>query len=502
MQKSINPGVITGMRDYASKWPAPVIAGLFVFAWLAATSWMRPLALPDEGRYVGVAWEMARSGDWLVPTLDTLPYFHKPPLFYWVTAGAIWLFGPYAWAARLPTVLAATGAAMALFVFLRRWVNERTGRIAVLVLVTMPFFFGGSQFANMDMLVAFCICLSIFCAADVVLALKHGRPSQPLALGAAYLFAALGLLAKGLIGIVIPAIVIGSWLIAMQQPRLLLKLLSGTALMLFLAIAVPWFWIIQVRYPGFLDYFFVHHHVQRFLTGDFNGHRAFWFYVPVFAAVTLPWSAFLPWAVRGSGEDLRIRDLQLLLWIWLVSVLIFFSIPQSKLLGYVLPATPALAGLVALAIVNRAGTYLGSRRNVASNAIAGAVVGLAIVVGYAIHYRHDISRVARKIRTEVEASDHFVAIKHYPFSLSFYLHSMQPITVVDDWDPALVGRDSWRKELYEAAKFDPARGAQLLLKHSDLGNAFCDGRTWIFSAETTRAGKPGVSLSRSAPDGC
>jgi len=55
-----------------------------VFAWLAATAWMRPLALPDEGRYVGVAWEMVRSGNWLVPTLDTLPFFHKPPLFYWL----------------------------------------------------------------------------------------------------------------------------------------------------------------------------------------------------------------------------------------------------------------------------------------------------------------------------------------------------------------------------------------------------------------------------------
>ena len=503
MQKSIKPRTVSGLRDYASKWPTPVIAGLFVFAWLAATSWMRPLSLPDEGRYVGVAWEMARSGNWLVPTLDTLPYFHKPPLFYWLTAGAISLFGVYEWAARLPTVLAASGAALALFVFFRRWVDEKTGRIAVLILVTTPFFFGGSQFANMDMLVAVCICLSILCAAEVVLAVKHGRPSHPLALGAAYLFAALGLLAKGLIGIVIPSIVIGSWLIAMRQPRLLLKLFSGGALILLLAIAVPWFWITELRYPGFLDYFFIHHHVQRFLTGNFNGHQPFWFYLPVFAAVTLPWSAFLPWAVRGTGENPRIRDLHLLLWIWLASVLIFFSIPQSKLLGYVLPATPALAGLVALSTVNRANTRFGSWRNVTGNALIGAVVSLAIVVGYAIHYRHDISRVARQIRTEVEAGDHLVAIKHYPFSLSFYLHSVQPISVVDDWNPASVmRRDNWRKELYEAAKFDPRRGANLLLKDAELAKAFCGGRTWVFSLETTHASKLGVSLLSSAEDGC
>ncbi len=55
--------------------------------------WLRPLALPDEGRYVGVAWEMVRSGHWLVPTLDGLPYFHKPPLFYWITATSLSWFG-------------------------------------------------------------------------------------------------------------------------------------------------------------------------------------------------------------------------------------------------------------------------------------------------------------------------------------------------------------------------------------------------------------------------
>ena len=64
-----------------------------VLAWLAASAWLRPLQLPDEGRYVGVTWEMLRSGDWLTPTLDGLPYFHKPPLFYWITAGSMALFG-------------------------------------------------------------------------------------------------------------------------------------------------------------------------------------------------------------------------------------------------------------------------------------------------------------------------------------------------------------------------------------------------------------------------
>ena len=224
-----------------------------VFAWLAATAWLRPLALPDEGRYVGVALEMLWSGDWLVPTLDTLPYFHKPPLFYWLTAASLGVFGINEWAARLPSLLAATGAAFAVYLFVRRWAGERQAHLALAVLATTPFFFGGAQFANLDMLVAACIACTILCAADAVLAAEAtGRAAARLS--AAYAFAALGILAKGLIGVAIPALVIGAWLVATgadghcPAPRV------AAGLALFAAIAVPWFALMEARHPGFLDY--------------------------------------------------------------------------------------------------------------------------------------------------------------------------------------------------------------------------------------------------------
>jgi len=62
-----------------------VLAGL----WFGCTAWLRPLAIPDEGRYVGVAWEMMSSGNWLVPTLDGMPFFSQAAAFYWITAGAM-----------------------------------------------------------------------------------------------------------------------------------------------------------------------------------------------------------------------------------------------------------------------------------------------------------------------------------------------------------------------------------------------------------------------------
>ena len=101
--------------------PEPLLVGFLLFLWLVATSWARFLSLPDEGRYVGVAWEMVRSGDWLTPTLNGLPYFHKPPLFYWLTAVSLSLFGTIEWAARLASCLGAMLSAGAAYLLIRRW---------------------------------------------------------------------------------------------------------------------------------------------------------------------------------------------------------------------------------------------------------------------------------------------------------------------------------------------------------------------------------------------
>src|SRR6476659_9026789 len=98
-------------RSGIGSWDHPAIWLLFVLLWLIATAWARPLMLPDEGRYVGVAWEMLRSGDWLTPTLNSLPYFHKPPLFYWITAAMLWLVGNQEWAGRVAPWLGACVAA-------------------------------------------------------------------------------------------------------------------------------------------------------------------------------------------------------------------------------------------------------------------------------------------------------------------------------------------------------------------------------------------------------
>jgi len=262
-----------------------------VFAWLAATAWARPLMLPDEGRYVGVALEMLRSGDWLTPTLDGLPYFHKPPLFYWITATSMSVFGANAWAARAAPLLGACLAALSLHAFTRRWAPEGEARVGLRVLLVQPLFFLGAQFANLDMLVAGCISATVLLLADAALSAEQGRQHQG-ARDAAYVMAALGVLAKGLIGAVLPGLIVALWLLMRRRGAVLRALISWRGVLLFAAIACPWFIAMQLRFNGFLDYFFVVQHFKRFAAGGFNNVQPFWFYPAVLAAGAAP---FLPW---------------------------------------------------------------------------------------------------------------------------------------------------------------------------------------------------------------
>jgi hypothetical protein len=121
--------------------------------------------------------------------------------------------------------------------------------------------------------------------------------------------------------------------------------------------------------------------------------------------------------------------------------------------------------------------------NVWVNAIVAAVLCLGGMVGYALYHGKGIEQLAAELRAQVRPDDQLLAISQYPFSLAFYLRAKQPITVIDDWDATSILRtDNWRRELYEASKFDVERGKQLLLQSSQLPVALCSGRTWVFGS--------------------
>lgn len=456
-------------------WDDARIVALLIVVALAATGWARPLMLPDEGRYVGVAWEMVRSGEWLTPTLDGLPYFHKPPLFYWITAASLSVFGLHEWAARLAPLVGGWIGAFSLYLFLRRWAGAGTARCTVIALLAQPLFFAGSQFANLDMLVAGCITATVTLLAHAVFSLEQGAPHRAAVIGG-WAMAAFGVLAKGLIGFVLPGAIVLLWLLLLRRWRAIGALLWSPGPLVFLAIGAPWFLLMQQRFPDFLHYFFVVQHFQRFSGEGFNNAMPFWFYPVVLLGSSAPW---WPWLVRrGAWSEWVTSDrraLRLLMALWLVVVTLFFSLPNSKLLGYILPAVPPLMYFVAEGFVSLGTATAIQRRLWWGGAALGFAISIVGIIGFAMRppsaASHDLARVLAAQRV---AGEPVFMVGRYYFDLPFYAGLREPVVVIDNWsNPQIKLRDNWRKELFDAGELAPERAATVLVETDRFGAALC-----------------------------
>lgn len=467
--------------------PAWVLAALAL--WLLATLGLRPLLLPDEGRYAGVALEMLR-GDGLVPTLHGLPFFHKPPLMYWLDMAAMAVFGVDPFAARCAPAVGAWLMGAALYLDLRRRRGAHEAAVALAVLATMPFFFVGGQYANHDMLVAGCITVVVLCVRRAVDDPRHTALRW---LIGAWVAAAFALLAKGLIGVVLPALVLAPWLLAQRRWRDLLRLLHPAGLAVFALIAAPWFVLMQMRYPGFVDYFFVEQHFRRFAQAGFNNAQPFWFYLPVLLSLTLPWSLWLPglaraWWARPRGAPRGAAgtgDAALYAW-WIVAVLGFFSLPQSKVVGYVLPALAPLAALLGAA-ASRGSAW----RRVLPLAAAACLAVVAALAWKAPGSHRD---VAQALAARAGADDRVVFVQEVFFDVPFYARLTRPPILLADWDDPQIGeRDDWHKELRDAARFDPDAAAARLWPTDRAAALLCRPDTVWFIAAADWRPSPGLA---------
>ncbi|HKB41234.1 MAG TPA: glycosyltransferase [Gemmataceae bacterium] len=302
-----------------------------------------PLIKPDEGRYAVVAREMLASGDWVVPTFNHEPYYDKPPLFYWLTAGSFALFGKTEKAARLVPALAALLTILATYLFAHRIVGPRAGFLAGLVLTLTCGFVQCGRFIVLDGPFTLFVTLGLFTAYEAV---RGQRLHWKWWLTSA-VFCALAVLIKGPVAFVllVPPVVAQGWL-NRDRVRVGLGAWAGF-LALAVAVAAPWFVMILARDPGFARHFFIDHHLGRFFTGGYHDSPV-WFYVPVLLIGGLPWSLLLIPLVRflfsrsPQAGGLRAPALGYFV-LWAGWCVLFFSLSRGKLPPYVLPAVPALA---------------------------------------------------------------------------------------------------------------------------------------------------------------
>ncbi|ABQ27847.1 glycosyltransferase family 39 protein [Geotalea uraniireducens] len=304
-----------------------------------------PLIETDEGRYMEIPREMLESGDFITPTLNYVKYFEKPPLHYWLNALSIKVFGQTEFAARFGSALWGILGIILTYHLGRKLFGRREGLISALILGTSVGYQVQNRLNITDTTLTICMaaCLGFF-----LIAVQDEEKRKGLYYHLFYLFAALAVLAKGLIGIVLPGAVIFCYLLFTRRWAILKEMRLITGVPLFFLVAAPWFVLVSLRNPEFARFFFIHEHFERFLTKVHGRYQPPWFYIPILLGCMLPWSFFIPaafirvWKERKStGADVR-----LYLALWAIVIFAFFSKSNSKLIPYILPIYPAIALLI------------------------------------------------------------------------------------------------------------------------------------------------------------
>ncbi len=300
---------------------------------------------PDEGRYAEIPREMLEKCDFITPTLNYVLYFEKPPLHYWLTALSFKLFGLNEFAARFTGATAGILTVLLVYHTARKLFGRSEGLFSALILGSTTGFVAQSRINLTDLTLTFCLSAALCC---FILAADDRERHKGFYYYLFYLFAALAVLTKGLIGLVFPMGIVFIHLILFRRWHLLKEMHIVRGTVLFLAVAAPWFVLVSLRNPEFARFFFIHEHVERFLTTVHGRYQPAWFFLPVLLGTMFPWSLFVVRAVGRAWKDRRHADGERLAFLltWAAVIFLFFSASHSKLVPYILPMFPPLAMLL------------------------------------------------------------------------------------------------------------------------------------------------------------
>jgi len=338
----------------------------------------RSIADADEGVYVHIAQQMLERGDWLTPYVNGVRSLDKPPLLYWLLALSYTAFGQNELAARLPTIAGVCGAT---------WL---VGRITALLAGPQAALAAGLAFAFSvgtvlftlevmhDVLLVFFLTLAMY---FFLLADRAERPQPGPVLGLSAAVAG-AFLAKGLLGLALPAGAIAAYaVIGRRLPPLRWRWLLAGGL-LFAALALPWHIAMELSNPGFLRVHFYQEQILRFLGKrepvDYESVPllVFWALVPVWS---FPWSLFLARVHRFGREALLPAC-------WAGWLLVFFSV-SSRLEHYAFPLLPPLAVLAGIRLAGgESGSFTWERRLFQALAVLLAAAAFVLAVAFVTDY--------------------------------------------------------------------------------------------------------------------
>jgi 4-amino-4-deoxy-L-arabinose transferase-like glycosyltransferase len=344
-----------------------------------------PLIGPDEPRYAQVAREMFERGDWVTPTLGGWHWFEKPALLYWLQIASYKAFGVSEFSARLGPALCGLLTVVSLYLFGRAKTFKDSpvfgnwlGLISASTIGLLVF----SRGASFDIILTFTVTAALVC---FFLADEQADESSIELFSGFYFFVGLSLLAKGLIGIVLPFGVIGSYFLLTRKffPRKFLISLSW-GIPITLVTAAIWYAPVYLRNgKPFVDEFIINHHFSRYLSTVHAHPQPFYFFWLVLPALTFPWLPFLLSAVVRIRQwnfwkpETPFDRVRLFALAWILFPLLFFSASGSKLPGYILPAVAGCCVLIADIVIK----FIGANKIRAAllKGVAAAVFAAVII---------------------------------------------------------------------------------------------------------------------------
>jgi 4-amino-4-deoxy-L-arabinose transferase-like glycosyltransferase len=317
-----------------------LLAGFLFFPFLGARDFWAPV----EPRYAEIARVMFNRGEWIVPTINGRLYTDKPILYFWLVLIVSQLAGSVnEWTVRLPAAFGAVGTVLTTYLIGRDFFSRRIGFIAAVILATSVRVIWEGRWAHLDMLFTFFFGLAMYFAARAIL--KENRNE----IFAAYALTALATLTKGLIGVVLPALILISFILVRRDWRLVLEARLPSGILIFLIIAAPWFTAVNHATGGqwLKDFVFIHH-IQRYTAG--TGHREpFYYYLTTLPLDFLPWTLFaVPalFAYRLRRNYFQ-EPVTLFFSLWFMAIFLFFTMSNTKRELYLLPLFPPMTLLVA-----------------------------------------------------------------------------------------------------------------------------------------------------------
>ncbi|MEK6747375.1 MAG: glycosyltransferase family 39 protein [Pseudomonadota bacterium] len=416
---------------------------VLIFLFFCIGLGVRPYITPSEARYIEIPRQMLATGDFITPHINAVQYFEKPPLFYWMQAFFLNL-GNNEFMGRMATTLVVTLTCLVTYATGRLLYNRMTGLLAAASLATSVMGYCLSRVAMLDAPVTlFITCtISSFIFAQVTRRKKFYYFM--------YASAALAVMTKGLIGIVIPGLVIGSWIIFTKNWKILKEARLFTGTLLFLAIAAPWHILMAMEHPQFLDFYFIHEHFNRFLSNEHRRTAPWWFFIVVTLVGAIPWIFFvIPHLMRNLGHQIKSiviskdshfhKDNKLFLIIWILLPLLFFSSSNSKLIPYIFPIFPPIFILIGHRLAN----IWAIRKDLIISAM-GIMVAIFISANY-IAPKFDersIKPLTDLLKPQLKDDDIVVSYNSYFQDLPVYL----------DRNVIIAG---WTGELHFGTKYTP-----------------------------------------------